>query len=541
MKHIKIDIPTTYKITDCSDFMDVPYTIPSEAQIEIEPLYYKCRDRKTAKKTILLVKKCILKYPEIPTFYNYLSVAYMTIKDHKSSYKISVQALKKFPNYPFAAANVCSEYLTEKKINQIPKTLKGNLKIEQFAPSRKVFHVAEVVAFYRPILIYHIVKENLHEAEKIISLIKSIAPDTDYLKDTQMMLLTLRGLKNIQKNKIEIESKPKVVYLSYDKTIQTDNPPIFNHPEQIQNLHVYNFKLPNNILNDILKLPRVTLVPDLETIVLDAIRRHEFYLSIEKSQDSDCLIHALFILAELNCEKSLDLFLELLRQGQELLDFWFADITLEDLWEIGSKLGINQLDKLSSFICEPGIWEYSKVCILKSVEQLYFNNKIDKIKTVSWFKSIINYHLNNPHIDNLIDSNVISDIICVLMDLRIVDEFITEIEKLFNNGWVLTQVCGTLNIVMEDGTRSSNEKMYKHEICNIYNRYKLLARKYNKTDEEDAEDEKRQTLAFNKFMSEQNEEQELPLDDFMRSETKVGRNDPCPCGSGKKYKKCCLK
>ena len=22
---------------------------------------------------------------------------------------------------------------------------------------------------------------------------------------------------------------------------------------------------------------------------------------------------------------------------------------------------------------------------------------------------------------------------------------------------------------------------------------------------------------------------------------KTGRNDPCPCGSGKKYKKCCLK
>ncbi|MBP9639158.1 MAG: SEC-C domain-containing protein [Enterococcus sp.] len=21
---------------------------------------------------------------------------------------------------------------------------------------------------------------------------------------------------------------------------------------------------------------------------------------------------------------------------------------------------------------------------------------------------------------------------------------------------------------------------------------------------------------------------------------KIGRNDPCPCGSGKKYKKCCL-
>ena len=26
-----------------------------------------------------------------------------------------------------------------------------------------------------------------------------------------------------------------------------------------------------------------------------------------------------------------------------------------------------------------------------------------------------------------------------------------------------------------------------------------------------------------------------------REEPKVGRNDPCPCGSGKKYKQCCGK
>jgi preprotein translocase subunit SecA len=26
---------------------------------------------------------------------------------------------------------------------------------------------------------------------------------------------------------------------------------------------------------------------------------------------------------------------------------------------------------------------------------------------------------------------------------------------------------------------------------------------------------------------------------FVRTTEKVGRNDPCPCGSGKKYKKCC--
>lgn len=33
---------------------------------------------------------------------------------------------------------------------------------------------------------------------------------------------------------------------------------------------------------------------------------------------------------------------------------------------------------------------------------------------------------------------------------------------------------------------------------------------------------------------------QLIQDTVKREGPKVGRNDPCPCGSGKKYKKCCL-
>ena len=31
-----------------------------------------------------------------------------------------------------------------------------------------------------------------------------------------------------------------------------------------------------------------------------------------------------------------------------------------------------------------------------------------------------------------------------------------------------------------------------------------------------------------------------PKKPFKRAEEKLGRNDPCPCGSGRKYKQCCL-
>jgi preprotein translocase subunit SecA len=36
-------------------------------------------------------------------------------------------------------------------------------------------------------------------------------------------------------------------------------------------------------------------------------------------------------------------------------------------------------------------------------------------------------------------------------------------------------------------------------------------------------------------------EEGLPVEQYKRSEPKVGRNGPCPCNSGKKYKKCCGK
>ena len=40
-------------------------------------------------------------------------------------------------------------------------------------------------------------------------------------------------------------------------------------------------------------------------------------------------------------------------------------------------------------------------------------------------------------------------------------------------------------------------------------------------------------------LSDQEPESGVSHSPYRRDEIKVGRNDPCPCGSGKKYKKCC--
>ena len=58
-----------------------------------------------------------------------------------------------------------------------------------------------------------------------------------------------------------------------------------------------------------------------------------------------------------------------------------------------------------------------------------------------------------------------------------------------------------------------------------------LSRKQRSTEDIDAEEE---ILAKAKAEREKN-----PDKYQLKSSDQPGRNDPCPCGSGKKYKKCC--
>ncbi len=63
-------------------------------------------------------------------------------------------------------------------------------------------------------------------------------------------------------------------------------------------------------------------------------------------------------------------------------------------------------------------------------------------------------------------------------------------------------------------------------------------REKRETERELTETQKQFKIISDSLWNEPDDEDEmLP---FVRDEPKIGRNDPCPCGSGKKYKKCCL-
>jgi len=73
--------------------------------------------------------------------------------------------------------------------------------------------------------------------------------------------------------------------------------------------------------------------------------------------------------------------------------------------------------------------------------------------------------------------------------------------------------------------------MAKDKISRRYDKKEkksFLGGLFRKTVNADLLDEEEQLLANTK-----------PVDPIQKAGGEVGRNDPCPCGSGKKYKRCC--
>lgn len=94
-------------------------------------------------------------------------------------------------------------------------------------------------------------------------------------------------------------------------------------------------------------------------------------------------------------------------------------------------------------------------------------------------------------------------------------------------GIVSTMICGSWIEVKEAFTSQDNFENRK-EILSIFDRYKDITSTwagYN-------EDENYPTFNFSHKL-----DQHLKP---IKAEPKIGRNEKCPCGSGKKYKKCCI-
>ena len=560
--------------------MPLPYKI-SHTPIEYispekEALFYNLREqaRKGKRGIIEKLLKNIKKYPHETSLKNYLYVAYTIKGRHDAALKTLHQTIKLHPDYLFVKLNLAEEYIKEEKYEKVPELLGEKMELEVLYPDQEVFHVTEVVSFFSTTALYFMGIGELEEAERRLKVIGEVEPDNPHADFLMKKLAAARLMKMMEKMKkdqqatIEVESFPTVEYEA------TTEPPALRHEISRKLYQHSETDFPEDLIASIMALPKESLIQDLEVIVLDAIKRVDWFqdnYTTYNESEQVFQTHAIYFLAALEASESLPVIFDLLRQGEEFLTYWFGD-ELENIFKISLYwLGRNNLSELKDFVLKPDLYWAARLSVVLAVAQIAHHQPEREEEVIDWFKDVFQYHLDHPDKKGIIDTHFIAWSVSQFAKLEVSEE-IPLIQKLWDKKWIPEHILGDFEIIRADMVRpkpkhNHHKSPIPRNINEFYSKAYLdrqVKRPITLEDKELFENMKHdlehnsvikqfasilgteQSFAESPSLYEtddrsQNEQKYLPnTNSSLRSGRKIGRNEPCPCGSGRKYKKCCL-
>lgn len=153
-------------------------------------------------------------------------------------------------------------------------------------------------------------------------------------------------------------------------------------------------------------------VPHLEKILKDALSQSDQMDLIMPPKNLSWFApaHALFMLAHLRSEKSLNLILEFLSQKEKKLNYWLHDLLNDEIWEVIYMLGRDQLDKLQAFVLNKRHDCLARLAVCTALVQIALNFESKKDSILDIFKGLLRSKNEDPEFIGLLVSE--------LMDLK---------------------------------------------------------------------------------------------------------------------------
>ncbi len=533
------------------------FSVPRELREQFESLHK--RSMKGGEGIIRRLKKLIGQYPHIPQLKNYLSGAYMNSEMIERAWEINHQIVQEHPDYIFGKLNLAHEHFHNEQYDRIPEVLGNMLDLRELSPGRDSFHLSEVTAFLKISIMYFCTTGDLKEAEPRFDILEELAPVHPDTEEARFYLIEAR-LAAIAGSMPEFTHKETEWLYENDITIQREQ------------------------LATLISLPRETLISDLTMVLKDAIDRQNYFIEMAEnweleSEETNFAIHAIYLLGELRATESLPLVLEALSQEEEFINFWIGDFISGSLWEPLYYIGDKQLELLKAFVLTRGFYTYARAEVCSSVLQIVHHQPHRKKEITAWFDDLFATIARTGVEQNIADSSFIGLAVYEAVALR-EPSLLPVIEVIYSQGLVDEFLYRSFEMIEEEMAAPPRPDS-KRELMNIYDRYQQVVTTwagYTEDEDEDGtwdEDEEELDIWDEKEEWDDDEEweDEEEWDDeedsgatkeflaYLESlpdrgtgdgtgpdqrfdpkphTPKIGRNDPCPCGSGKKYKKCCL-
>lgn len=531
---------------------DNPYQYGEELTDILNRTYAKVIKRKIRNPQVL--HKLISKYDNVPAFRNYLVTFYSLAGKGNKARAVNEQLIKQYPDYLYGKLNHCAFLLHDEQYEKIQEILGEALTLDGLYPERKVFHVAEFSAFERTVVDYLLRTRRLDAAQSHIKRMEEVLG----MRDPGVMRLRSQYKEQLAIEHLQQYSEPMKArqgqeeFTGYPLPEQVTSPPAFQH-EALWILYKKDVSIEPEVLDLILQLPKASLIADLEKIVLDAAQRK---VAIEKDRKNkswtesplDFLLHAIALLCELGAKEKMPLILKTLSYEEDFVDYFLGDHLTETLWQFFYRLYEEDVAALQSFLASPDYTWNAKAPLMEALTQIGLRMPERRQEVIEAYAALLDIFIENLQDVRITGTEVITSVVIEAIKL-VAQDLLPKIKILLDLDLVDQVFTGDYDDIVLQMQEPPFDRMYNYfpTIPELYAH--IRTNWYEEEEEEEGDidaliESAMQTLREKDGLSESGiraiPSQEPSMNDLFSSNKKIGRNQPCPCGSGKKYKRCCL-
>jgi hypothetical protein len=526
----------------------------------IQRLYELTHKNNVSRLTVIELERLVEEHPSVNVLKNYLYLAYLKTNQNEKGYAYLMRTLREAPDYAFAHLNLAAWHIEQKDALKAIDILGQPYDVRHLEKA-DIIHQSVLISYYSLAVKIELLKGNVGEAKELHKLLFHYDAKNDNVRALSGEI-AMQNLKNAQTRMTSAKEKESLVRatpLSGSYLSDAQGQPLFNHSE-IKQLYEYSLDdIPQNVVNEILALPRPTLIRDLEHVLADSILRFDQYKGKEWEEETQSFsIHALYLLAALDATESLPIIFEVLSQTYEMREFWYADGFEDFFREPIFMLGRNQLPLLKAFVLKEGVYSWHRSMASSAVAQMILHEPERRSEGIAWFREVITAYLANIENEYLYDSTFLGSMVNYIMDVS-GKELTEELKALYDTHTISDFQCGTIDEVLLEINKPIDPSVIVPIPTDIFELYSgdYFDRRAerSKSIENSLEDDYdtfflsnafrrplQEIKSRNPYLKEDDDEpnyyRQPPQETVKREDPKVGRNDPCPCGSGKKYKKC---
>lgn len=513
-----------------ADVLDTPLTFDP-----IEPAFPAGLDPETAERlhdlamegrpfAVPELQKFIKRFPTVPCLKNYLAVCLRVQGKDKQAAKANEMLLEAHPDYLFGRVAVATLRVKQGRLDEALALLGPSLRLRDLQPDTRVFHYSEVKSYYHAAGLCHVAAGDLDACQGIINALEQSQGEVPEVMALQHALDDKRRQRLAERMAKAARLRVQVQEPEIPDTDYPASVPAFQHEEEIDWLYNFGYDLPAASIREILALPRASLVADLQVLLDDAIRvGPACYWNDDAAAEDNAFPsarNALHFLAELKATEVTGTVLDFFSQNSELLVMWLGEGSFTDLLYPHVE---PCLARVAAWMKQPGLSWLARGGVSEAVMRLAVREPARRAEVVAWFGELLEFFATSPPADNILDTGLVSSLVWNVCDLRAV-ELLPQIKTLYDLQRVSEFQVGTYDELARDILEPIKtgsvppvqpiEQYYREQHPRRNPPEILRGGIESLLDREGAATEP------------------VPVS--------VGRNDPCPCGSGRKFKKCCM-